>query len=176
MVGVNLLGVVWGIKAFIRRMIESGEEGLVLATSSGAGAEGTIYMSAAYAPTKNAVVSIMECLYGQLRDQESQVRVGIVFPPLTATSLSGDPETMKLVESHLQSTGVPAVLVQPDEVAKMIVDGIERGRFFIRTGREENDAFFGGAHSAEFFAWRERMVRGRADAQLSDGTPDHYLW
>jgi NAD(P)-dependent dehydrogenase (short-subunit alcohol dehydrogenase family) len=175
-IGVNLLGVIWGIKAFVPGMIESGEEGLVLATSSGAGADGTSYMASAYAATKNAVVSIMESLYGQLRDQKSRIQAGIVFPPLTATYLSGDPEMMKFVENHLQSTGVPAVLVQPDEVAKMIVDGIERDRFFIRVGEQENKDFFGSAHSAEFFTWNERMVRGRAEAQLSDGRPDAYLW
>jgi NAD(P)-dependent dehydrogenase (short-subunit alcohol dehydrogenase family) len=175
-IGVNLLGVIWGIKAFVPAMVESGEEGLVLATSSGAGADGTSYMASAYAATKNAVVSIMESLYGQLRDQNSRIRAGIVFPPLTATYLSGDPETMKFVESHLQSTGVPAVLVQPEQVAAMIVDGIERDRFFIRVGEQENKDFFDGAHPAEFFTWNERMVRGRAEAQVSDGRPDPYLW
>jgi short-subunit dehydrogenase len=149
---------------------------VVLATSSGAGAEGTSYQSPGYAATKNGVVTLMECLYGQLRDRKSKVRAGLVFPPLTATNLAGSPETMKMVEGHLQSSGVPAVLVEPEGVAEMIVDGIKRGRFFIRADRRENEAFFGGAHSDEFFSWNGRMIRGRSEQQLADGRPDSYLW
>jgi NAD(P)-dependent dehydrogenase (short-subunit alcohol dehydrogenase family) len=175
-VGVNLLSVVWGIKAFLPRMTEAGDEGLILATSSGAGAEGTAYMSTGYAATKLAVVSVMESLHGLLRARQSPVRAGIVFPPLTATRLNGDPANMKGVEQWLQSQGVPAALVEPEPVADMIVDGIKRDRFFIRMGREEDQRFFGGSQPAEFFGWNERMIRGRAEAQLSDGTPDGYLW
>lgn len=175
-VGVNLMGIVWGIKAFVPKMMEAGEDGLVLATSSGAGAEGTMYTSPGYAATKIAVLSLMECLFGQLRDRGSRLQAGVVFPPLTATNLSGNPETMKMVEGHLQSSGVPAVLVQPEDVARMILDGIKQDRFFIRCGKRENDAFFAGAHPDEFFRWSEQMIRGRADAQLSDGNPGSYLW
>jgi short-subunit dehydrogenase len=170
------MGVVWGIKAFVPRMLEAGEEGVVLATTSGAGTDGTTYTGNAYAATKNAVLSVMECLYGQLRDKQSLVRAGLVFPPLTATNLAGDGADMKLVEGMLNSRGVPAVLIQPEQVAELVLDGVERGRFFIRIGREENERIFGGALSDEYFAWNEAMIRGRAEAQLGDGAPDSYLW
>ncbi len=64
-IGVNLKGVVWGIKAFVPRMVEIGVNGYVVATSSGAGAEGTSYLNASYGSTKN----------------------GVLFPPLAATNL-----------------------------------------------------------------------------------------
>jgi NAD(P)-dependent dehydrogenase (short-subunit alcohol dehydrogenase family) len=175
-VGVNLLGVIWGIKAFVPRMIEGDQEGCVLATSSGAGTDGTSYNAASYAATKSAVLSVMECLYGQLRDRESKLTAGVVFPPLTATNLAGNPETMRLVESQLQARGIPTTLVEPDEVATMVLDGLQRGRFFIRVGREEAKAIYGGRITEEFFEWNERIVRGRAEAQLSDGGPEGYLW
>jgi NAD(P)-dependent dehydrogenase (short-subunit alcohol dehydrogenase family) len=176
-VGVNLLSVVWGIKAFVPRMIEGGQQGLVLATSSGAGAEGTSYNSNAYAVTKAGVVSVMECLYGQLRDQGSQVTAAIVFPPLTATHLAGEPENMKFIEAHLRSQGVPAALVEPDAVGAMVVDGIKRGRFFIRPGADQSKAFFDGLITDDYLAWNERIIRGRGEAQVAaDGRPDGYLW
>jgi NAD(P)-dependent dehydrogenase (short-subunit alcohol dehydrogenase family) len=175
-VGVNLLSVVWGIKAFLPRMKQAAQEAVILATSSGAGAEGTSYRSPGYAATKLAVVSVMESLYGSLRDERSPIRVGIAFPPLTATRLSGDPANMKFVEQFLQSQGVPAVVVEPEPVAEMIVDGIKRDRFFIRMGTEENKRIFNGSQPPEYFEWSERVIRGRAQAQLTDGTPDGYLW
>jgi len=175
-VGVNYLGVVWGIKAFVPRMVEAGEEAVVLATSSGAGAEGTAYTTPAYSSTKVAVLSVMECVYGQLRERGSNVRSGVVFPPLTATNLAGTPENMKAVEAQLKASGVDATLVAPEAVAAMVLDGITRSRFFIRAGEAENGAFYGGRISAGFRDWNARVVRARAEAQLSDGGPDAYLW
>jgi NAD(P)-dependent dehydrogenase (short-subunit alcohol dehydrogenase family) len=175
-IGVNLLGVVWGIKAFLPRMKEAAQEAVILATSSGAGAEGTSYRSPGYAATKLAVVSVMESLYGALRDERSPIRVSIAFPPLTATRLSGDPANMKYVQQFLQSQGVPAVVVEPQPVAEMILDGIKRDRFFIRLGAEENKQIFNRSQPPEYFEWSERVIRGRAEAQLADGAPDGYLW
>lgn len=174
--GINLKGVIWGIKAFVPRMLAAGEDGLVVATSSGAGADGTSYNTASYAATKMAVVSVMECLYGQLRDQGSRVRAGVAFPPLAATNLSGAPENMKHVEAMLQSQGIPMTLVQPEGVARMILDGIRRDRFFFRVDARVSKECFEGAISGDFLEWNERMIRGRAEAVLADGAPDPYLW
>jgi NAD(P)-dependent dehydrogenase (short-subunit alcohol dehydrogenase family) len=175
--GVNLKGVVWGIKAFIQKMVDSDVDGYVIATSSGAGSEGTTYQTPSYAATKIAVMSIMECLYGQLRDRQSRIRAGVLFPPLTATNLSGSPEMMKHVEGLLRSRGVPATLIEPDQVARVVLDGIQRDRFFFRVGPEESDRFFDGKLSdGGFFDWNERVIRARAEEYLSDGKPDSYLW
>jgi NADP-dependent 3-hydroxy acid dehydrogenase YdfG len=175
--GVNLKGVVWGIKAFIQRMVDSDVDGYVIATSSGAGSEGTTYHTPSYAATKIAVMSIMESLYGQLRDQGSRIRAGVLFPPLAATNLSGNPEMMKRVEGLLRSRGVPATLIEPEQVAEVVLDGIKRERFFFRVGPEESDRFFDGKLSeGGFFEWNERVIRARAQEYLTDGRPDPYLW
>jgi NAD(P)-dependent dehydrogenase (short-subunit alcohol dehydrogenase family) len=174
--GVNLKGVIWGIKAFVPRMLEGGDEGFVVATSSGAGADGTSYKTASYAATKMAVVSIMECLYGQLRDQGSRIHAGVAFPPLAATNLAGSPEAMQGVEAMLRGQGIPTTLVQPEGVAKLVIDGIRRDRFFFRVGARESKECFDGAIGDDFLAWNEQMIRGRAEAVLADGTPDAYLW
>lgn len=174
---INYLGVIWGIKAFVNRMIEGGDEGVILATSSGAGAEGTSYYTPAYSSGKMAVVSIMECLYGQLRDRKARIRAGLVFPPLTATRLAGDnPAVLQGTEAHLRAGGVPATLVQPDGVAEMVLDGIRGDRFFISANPRVSKELFDGAMSEEFFAWNADKIGGRAKAQLADGKPDGYLW
>jgi len=176
-VGVNLSGVIWGVKAFIQRMVDSEVDGYVIATSSGAGTEGTTYHTPSYAATKIAVLSIMESLYGQLRDRQSRIRAGVLLPPLAATNLSGSPEIMKQVESLLRSRGVPATLIEPEQVAEVVLDGIKRDRFYFRVGPEESDRFFGGKVSeGGFFEWNERVIRARAEEYLSNGRPDPYLW
>jgi NAD(P)-dependent dehydrogenase (short-subunit alcohol dehydrogenase family) len=175
-IGVNLKGVIWGVKAFVPRMIAGGEDGHVLATSSGAGTDGTAYQTAGYSATKAGVLSVMEALYGQLKERGSNLKVGVVFPPLTASNLAGDRQTMVLVESGLRSRGVPATLVEPEEVAAMVLDGLRRERFFIRAGRQESKAIYSGKITEEYFEWNEPIIRGRAEAQLADGSPDAYIW
>ena len=75
-IGVNVQGTLHGILSFMPRMIAQDEEGYILGTTSGSGANGTMYTGAAYAATKNAVLSLMESLYGYLRDQGSKIRAG----------------------------------------------------------------------------------------------------
>ena len=175
-VHVNYLGIVWGIKAFLPRMIDAGDEGMVLATGSPSASEGTTYGAPAYSASKAALLLVMESLYGQLRDRKSGIRVAVAFPLLTATNIGGNPRMMHVASEQQRARGLPTVLVQADQVAGMIVDGIKQGRFFITMRKQDNDAFFGGAHSDDFFAWREKMVRGRSEAQLNNGTPDSYIW
>jgi hypothetical protein len=99
-----------------------------------------------------------------------------VFPPLTASNLAGDRQTMVMVESDLRSRRVPATLVEPEEVAAMVLDGLRRERFFVRAGRPESKAIYAGKITEEFFEWNETIIRGRAEAQLADGRPDAYIW
>ena len=174
-IDVNLKGVIWGIKAFAQRMIDGGDEGYIIATSSGAGTEGTSYMSASYAATKIATLSLMESLYGHLRDKQSRIKAGVLFPPLTATNLMGGPEAMKGVETYLRNRGVPAILVQPEQVAELLLDGVKRERFFLRVGRSESSRLFDGQFDDDYFQWSEHLIRGRAEAVIADGKPDGYL-
>jgi hypothetical protein len=78
---VFFLGVLHGIKAFVPRMIEHGTCGHVLAKSSGAGTTGTMDTGPGYATTKAAVCSLMECLYGQLRDSGADIQATVVAHP-----------------------------------------------------------------------------------------------
>ena len=80
------------------------------------------------------------------------------------------------VEAWLRGNGVPSTLMQPEDVAELLLDGIRHGRFYIRIGQEESERLFDGAVGDDFFAWNERVIRGRAEAQISDGTPDGHLW
>ncbi|MEB4209772.1 SDR family NAD(P)-dependent oxidoreductase [Mycobacterium sp. 94-17] len=178
-IGVNLFGVVWGILAFLPRMSASDiDAGIIVATSSGAGAEGTNCMTPGYSATKIAVLSLMESLFGTLRDQKSKIRAAVLMPPLTDTKLAGDfPGAMQFVEDLVKNQqGIPTALVGPEPVAQMLLDGIRTNRFFIRVDTQRDKQFFGGSQPVEQFAWAEQMIRGRAEAMLSDGDPSSYAY
>jgi len=77
--GVNVHGVLHGIQAFVPRMIEAGEEGLVLNTSSGDGGIAPYASQSVYAASKAAVSILTECLDAQLA-ADTQLRAAIFYP------------------------------------------------------------------------------------------------
>ena len=169
-IGVNVQGTLHGILAFLPRMIEQDEEGHILATTSGSGANGTMYTGPAYAATKMAIISLMESLYGQLRDRGSKIKPGIVFPPLTRSNMGSE-----MVEEMLQKMGVPAVLGEPEELAQVILEGIQNDEFWINPTREQDERIFGGRLKPNI-DWQDEMVQAKASAMINRTPPDPYLW
>jgi NAD(P)-dependent dehydrogenase (short-subunit alcohol dehydrogenase family) len=174
-IDINFFGVLHGIKAFAPRMIAQGGPADIIGTTSGAGAVGVQYQTAAYAASKAAVITLLEALYGQLRDQESQVRVHAVFPPLTKSGLAGDPGLMSFVQQGLNKGGVPTALAEPEEVAVTVLEAIEKGGFWAHHDHEADTRLSDGKYAATI-DWEHGVVRARADAMINRTAPDPYLW
>src|SRR3954465_15593045 len=174
-IGVNFKGVLHGIKAFVPRMIEQKEHGHVLGASSGAGATGVMYTGPSYAVTKQAVCTLMECLYGQLRDAGADIQASVVFPPLAKTNLAGDPEFMHMVQAGLQGNGVPAVLAEPEEVAQTVLEAVQNDSFWAHHDLEA-DARLSNNRFKAVIDWEDEMIRNRAAAIIGRDQPDSYLW
>jgi NAD(P)-dependent dehydrogenase (short-subunit alcohol dehydrogenase family) len=174
-IAVNFLGVLHGIKAFVPRMIAQGTHGHVLATSSGAGTTGTMYTGAGYATTKAAVCSLMECLYGQLRDQGADIQATVVFPPLARTNLAGDPAIMDMVAQGLEAGGVPGVLAEPEEVAQVVFEAIKNDSFWAHPTHAQDQRLFDNKF-ARLIDWEAGIINARASAMNEGTKPDPYLW
>jgi NAD(P)-dependent dehydrogenase (short-subunit alcohol dehydrogenase family) len=84
--GVNLWGVVHGVRAFVPRLVQQGE-GHVVNTASIAGLTAAPAM-AAYCASKHAVVGISECLHYDLALIGSPVKVSVVCPAWVRTQIS----------------------------------------------------------------------------------------
>ncbi|OLE79953.1 MAG: hypothetical protein AUF76_15490, partial [Acidobacteria bacterium 13_1_20CM_2_65_9] len=84
-VGVNLMGVVHGIRTFLPIMIEQDSEAHILNTASLAGliASGP----APYVSTKFAVVGLSENVYVQLQREGLKPRVSVLCPALVDTNI-----------------------------------------------------------------------------------------
>ena len=67
--GVNLMGVIHGVRSFLPKMIAQGTEGHVVNTASMAG---LIPGSGIYGVTKHAVVALSESLSNELDDARHQ--------------------------------------------------------------------------------------------------------
>jgi NAD(P)-dependent dehydrogenase (short-subunit alcohol dehydrogenase family) len=84
--GVNIWGVINGIRAFVPGMVAHGEEGHIVNTSSMAGLA-TPTMDTIYAASKHAVVAISEALYFQLHVAGSKLSASVLCPGFVRTNI-----------------------------------------------------------------------------------------
>ena len=82
---VNLYGVLYGMQAFVPRMIERDEEGLILNTTSVVGL--TTGASSVYGVSKHAVTRLTEGLHYDLRAGGSKLQAALLVPGATATNV-----------------------------------------------------------------------------------------
>jgi NAD(P)-dependent dehydrogenase (short-subunit alcohol dehydrogenase family) len=160
--GVNLWGVLHGIRAFIPRMLEGGDEGYVVNTSSVAGLITGPY-SAPYITSKFAVLGLTECLGHDLRAQGAPIGVSVLVPGIVDTKIAFStrnrpdepPSEAQAPDAHLveqalrdltSSSGRP-----PGDVAGLVFDAVRSGRFYVTTSeatagmlRERFDAVVAG--------------------------------
>jgi NAD(P)-dependent dehydrogenase (short-subunit alcohol dehydrogenase family) len=81
-IGVNVWGVINGIKALVPAMLEHGEEGQVVITSSSVGVVAPVPSAPEYSMSKAAIFSIAESLYAQLRQRAAKVTASVLVPPV----------------------------------------------------------------------------------------------
>jgi 3-dehydrosphinganine reductase len=127
---LNYLGTVYVLKAALPGMIEH-KRGHIVLISSGAGLIG-IYGYTSYSPTKFALHGLAQALRAELRP--SGIRVMVVYPPDTDTPQLAEENRTKLEETR-RINGAAKVL-QPEEVANAIVNGIRHNRYAITPGLE----------------------------------------
>jgi NAD(P)-dependent dehydrogenase (short-subunit alcohol dehydrogenase family) len=155
---VNLWGVIHGIKAFVPGMIEGGDEGHVVNTSSGNGGIAPLASTAIYALTKSGVVTLTESLYAQLQAVGSRVGASVLFPgphmlrtglfeswrnrpPELAnpTPRKTPPTTIASFEKRMADAGVALTYTPVEEVAERVADAVRTGTFWILPPSERTD-------------------------------------
>src|SRR5207249_5000955 len=82
--GVNLWGVIHGVRTFLPIMLEQGEEGHVVNTASLAG---LMPGRGIYGVTKQAVVALSESLYNDLKAMDAKIGVSVLCPGWVDTNI-----------------------------------------------------------------------------------------
>jgi NAD(P)-dependent dehydrogenase (short-subunit alcohol dehydrogenase family) len=164
--GVNLWGVIHGVRAFVPIMLKGGEEGHVVNTASVAGliagAGGP-----AYSISKSGVVSYSETLFHEFAAMSGgRLHVSVLCPALTNTRIiesgrnkPGGPAPEPAAGTQERAMldmirGIFAGGMPPSEVARQVFEAIQQERFYVLTHPEHND-----------------RIRMRSDAIVGDGTP-----
>jgi NAD(P)-dependent dehydrogenase (short-subunit alcohol dehydrogenase family) len=141
--GVNLWGVIHGVRAFAPRLIAQGE-GHIVNTASVAGLispPGT----AAYNVTKHAVVALSETLHHDLRGRGSPVGVSVLCPAYVPTGIAdsernrpshvqaAEKSDATLAREALLKKAVASGRLSAGDVARAVVAAVKEERFYILT-------------------------------------------
>jgi NAD(P)-dependent dehydrogenase (short-subunit alcohol dehydrogenase family) len=150
-IGINLYGVIHGIRAFLPIMEDQGE-GHIVNTASMAGLV-ALPGAAPYNVTKTGVVALSEGLYLELKATGSPVRVSALCPGFVKTNLAKGQKWTERLGTEPGAAQTPmaqmmdAVLAQGVEegieatdVADQVVDAIRTERFWVLTHPEMRQA------------------------------------
>ena len=78
--GVNVFGVAICVSEFVPRMLEGGESGQIINTSSGDGGFAPVPTASVYASSKAAVSCFTEALHHNLVSENTQLRASVFYP------------------------------------------------------------------------------------------------
>ena len=142
--GVNLWGVIHGVRSFVPRMVDQAEPAHVVITASMAGLTSSAFM-APYNVSKHGAVTLAETLKRDLGMLNSPVSVSVLCPGWVNTGIGDSgrnrPDELRndgganILESG-ESSPLKAVLeagLDPADVAAMVVDAVKADRFYILT-------------------------------------------
>ncbi|MEX2080318.1 MAG: SDR family NAD(P)-dependent oxidoreductase [Dehalococcoidia bacterium] len=140
--GVNLWGVIHGVRAFVPRMLAGGEEGHIVNTASMAGLTTSAFMGI-YDVTKHGVVALSESLYKDFKATGARLSVSVLCPGLINTNIMNSRRNRPGPLQKEGEFGEPARMFRaaltaglatgfdPSEVAAQVAEGIKEDRFYI---------------------------------------------
>ena len=141
--GVNVWGVIHGIRAFVPRMLEQNTEGHVVNTASVAGLLSLPGM-AMYCVSKHSVVTLTECLHHDLIEFGAKIRASVLCPAFVPTGISDsernrpdalrDEKTRSQVDLQREEQlrhAVKSGRISAEQVAELVFQAIGADQFYI---------------------------------------------
>ena len=150
--GVNLWSVIHGIQHFLPKMLQQGDEGHIVNTSSVAGLLSTPGM-AAYNVSKHGVVTLSETLYGELAAAKAKVGVSVLCPAWVPTGIHQSSRNRQdrfgtaapaagLSAAYEERMGqaVKSGRLTAADMANEVFAAVGEGRFYVIPHRKINNA------------------------------------
>jgi NADP-dependent 3-hydroxy acid dehydrogenase YdfG len=149
LLGVNVWGVIHGIRTFVPIMLERGDDCHIVNTASAAGLDARPWLGM-YSASKAAVVAISEALRDELAATGAKIGVSVLCPAIVNTRIGdaernrpaelkndGDAEVPPQAQAFgeafraMLATGIP-----PEAVADAVIEAIRSQRLYILTNAE----------------------------------------
>jgi len=148
--GVNLWGVIYGIRTFVPIMIKQNNDCYIVNTASieGLGTMGP--GGATYRVSKHGIIALSEVLKSNLEEIRAKVKVSVICPALVDTKIftseltrpkEYQDEQVELVDIHDRDREVEmyrkilaeSPMISPDKVADIVFQAIKEEKFYILT-------------------------------------------
>ena len=176
--GVNVFGMAFCTSAFVPRMIEGGEPGQIVNTSSGDGGFAPVPTASVYAASKAAVSCFTEALHHNLVSEGTRLRASVFYPSggLLRTGLF---TAARNRPEHLQrqGPGTGRTSMTFDQLKDMLA---KAGRDVTEADLDELGDFVVAATAARRFiiardlAGTVDLLHRRADAIGRQAVPPHH--
>jgi NAD(P)-dependent dehydrogenase (short-subunit alcohol dehydrogenase family) len=173
--GVNLWGVIHGVRTFVPLMLRQGTEGHIVNTASTGGLITAPFLGS-YIVSKHGVVALSEGLAMELAQLGAPVKVSVLCPAVVRTNLMDsarnrppvltDPKEAPKVRAEAQSTeaGLRADIedhgMSPARIADDVVGAIRADKFYIL------------AYQPERSSEEKGYIRARMEGILEERNPD----
>ena len=148
--GIDLFGVIYGIEAFVPRMVANNEPGIVINTTSVGGLISG--RSNAYSIAKHGVTRLTEGLHYDFQEHAPHLQAALLVPGPIVTAINTNWKQMldesvraKISEEEIAAMDVAQrrvaamsqeVGMQADEVASIVLSAVENNEFYIYTHPE----------------------------------------
>ncbi len=143
--GVNVWGVIHGIRTFVPIMLRQNQDGHIVNTATMA-AVTAMPLGAAYSMSKHAVLALSESLYHELKLRQAKIGVSALCPEVVATRINAAernrptrlrrkavdemaPPEWELVEKALNDALTRGVA--PRRIAERVLAAIREDRFYV---------------------------------------------
>ena len=154
---VNVLGTAMCTLAFVPRMLATGDEGLVVNTSSGDGGFAPVLNASVYAASKAAVSCFTEALAHNFINEGTNLRAAVFYPsgglletglwtaqrnrPSDLARVRPRPQapmtTIADFKAAMEAAGTPLKTMDVGELGRFAVDAIQEGRYIISYGLDD---------------------------------------
>ena len=154
--GVNVMGVVHGVRSFIPRMLKQGDACHVVNTASAAGLT-TVPGNSVYCVSKHGVVAMSECLKHELRREGASIGVSVLCPAFVKTGIFDSARNRPAELARDNPLGAP--------YAKMGRKAIESGKL---TAADIANITMEAVKADRFYVIPHAKVKGLVEVRMQD--------
>lgn len=157
--GVNLWGVIHGVRQFVPRMLAGGEPGHVVNTASVAGLLNAPNMGV-YNVSKHAVVSLTESLYHDLKLVQANIGASVLCPAYVPTGIA---QSHRNRPDELRDDAAPTASQRAAQAA--ISKAVQGGRM---SAAEVAQATFEAIAAERFYVFTHPQIMPTVELRFAD--------
>lgn len=158
--GVNVYGVIHGIRSFVPALLAHGEDGHIVNTASVAGLISPPGM-AIYCVSKHAVVTLTECLHHDLATKTDKVKASVLCPAYVPTAIADSERNRPADLRNPERTRSAEEIAREEQLRK----AVSSGRI---TAEQVGDRVFEAIRDECFYILPHQKIKGAIETRMQD--------